>query len=1009
MTTRTDNRTNASGLLRRLMRRLAWFAGHGEGDTQLRRHSPYLLESLEPRILLDATPAPVTFAASGAATIAVSVAQQSGVDTLRIEGTDGSESFAIIKPLSQVSSIVITGSSGADSLELDASLSALKAREITLQFDAGGGSDSVVGADSDTRWTVSGSGIDARFLGTVNWTVMRATGVEAITGTASVDELSVSGAAVWAIPEIGSARVGTLAVSDFDKLSAGSGSTLDYSAYAEPVEVDLSAASATGFSAIGGFSHVTGSAKGDLLVGNGSANSLDGGGGDDTIDGGAGRDTLSGGAGDDLVRVVRDANVTVTAVDVQVNNVREDEISGFETVSLTGGAGANRLDASLFGGAAVLDGLAGNDQLIGGAGDDTIVGSAGADTLSGGDGSDLLLVQLDDVNTDVQLQTSTLRIDLLTASFSSIESASLFGNDRANTINASTFEGQLTIDGGGGNDTIYGSGGADTLTGGLGADVVFGLGGQDLLVEDTTTNFSLSNDGAAIAGGATTLTRLTNQSARLLLTGATGGTYTLTLDGVTTAAIPWNASSEQAGSALRAALGASPSDVLVSVPVEGYGDTGAIFGQGLVIEFAGARAVLDYASISISTSSLVGTVTSTPLVVTNVQRELDSITGVERIQLSGDAGPNKLDASAYGAGGLVLVGGRGDDRLFGGLGADSIDGGKDQDLLSGGGGADTIDGGDGYDTLTETRDADITLTRTTITVAGVAGGLSGIESAVLTGGASANRIDASAFVTVTADTPLYLLDRAFGLQPLGEGKADLRVSLQGIASPIDVALSGTYVGIQRVTEWDGEKNVTRDKEVPLPIFTVGDAAAAIQAAVRAALVEAGAGSSTFAASVSNGRIVLTSSRTIQSLAAVDGSAAPGQLGLVTSTPATSFNGPQLSSGTVTFSGLAGADTLIGSPGDDFFDVGPGDTISGGGGTDTLRATVGNAVLTDARLTLSGSTSGQVDFTGIDRVHLTGGSGNDSIDASTFTLGPVTLEGAGGADTLKGGSREDVFI
>src|SRR5207244_4773539 len=68
------------------------------------------------------------------------------------------------------------------------------------------------------------------------------------------------------------------------------------------------------------------------------------------------------------------------------------------------------------------------------------------------------------------------------------------------------------------------------------------------------------------------------------------------------------------------------------------------------------------------------------------------------------------------------------------------------DTLTGGGGADVLTGGGGVDKVVETRDADFTLTDSTLTIGSDgADTLSGIEQAVLTGGDSANVIDASAF------------------------------------------------------------------------------------------------------------------------------------------------------------------------------------------------------------------------------------------------------------------------
>src|SRR5437667_210302 len=74
-----------------------------------------------------------------------------------------------------------------------------------------------------------------------------------------------------------------------------------------------------------------------------------------------------------------------------------DSLTGFEQGQLTGGAGANTIDASGFSGPVSLDGGAGNDTLIGGAGNDTLRGGLGNDNITGGAGIDTL-VESADVN-----------------------------------------------------------------------------------------------------------------------------------------------------------------------------------------------------------------------------------------------------------------------------------------------------------------------------------------------------------------------------------------------------------------------------------------------------------------------------------------------------------------------------------------------------------------------------------------------------------------------------------
>lgn len=108
-------------------------------------------------------------------------------------------------------------------------------------------------------------------------------------------------------------------------------------------------------------------------------------------------------------------------------------------------------------------------------------------------------------------------------------------------------------------------------------------------------------------------------------------------------------------------------------------------------------------------------------------------------------------------------------------------------------------------------------------------------------------------------------------------------------------------------------------------------------------------------------------------------------------------------------GDAGDDDLMGSGGND--DIHPGlgnDMAKGQGGSgDVLFANVaGLATLVNTSLTQPTETDTLDMF---ERAELTGGSGNDTIDASMFTVGPVKLDGAAGDDVLLGTTFNDELI
>jgi hypothetical protein len=111
----------------------------------------------------------------------------------------------------------------------------------------------------------------------------------------------------------------------------------------------------------------------------------------------------------------------------------------------------------------------------------------------------------------------------------------------------------------------------------------------------------------------------------------------------------------------------------------------------------------------------------------------ENVTG--RIKVLGNAGNDRITL-----GGTVTK----RTELDGGPGNDTITGGGGIDFITGGPGDDSVTGGANVDYVVEAGDVDMTLTATSLTGLGV-DKLVGIERAVLTGGDSANVLNASAF------------------------------------------------------------------------------------------------------------------------------------------------------------------------------------------------------------------------------------------------------------------------
>ena len=106
-----------------------------------------------------------------------------------------------------------------------------------------------------------------------------------------------------------------------------------------------------------------------------------------TLTGGSGIDTLEGGAGVDTVKESGGSFVlTNSSLEGLGWDGRADR--GIEAAHLTGGGGNDLLDARVFSGRVRLEGLDGDDTLLGGFGADTLIGGAGNDSLLGGTGID---------------------------------------------------------------------------------------------------------------------------------------------------------------------------------------------------------------------------------------------------------------------------------------------------------------------------------------------------------------------------------------------------------------------------------------------------------------------------------------------------------------------------------------------------------------------------------------------------------------------------------------------
>lgn len=456
------------------------------------------------------------------------------------------------------------------------------------------------------------------------------------------------------------------------------------------------------------------------------------------------------------------------------------------------------------------------------------------------------------------------------------------------------------------------------------------------------------------------------------------------------------------------------------------------------------------------TDSAVVVVKSTTIVgVGSAPGEAEAIgSGINRIQLVGGESDNLFDASLAnlpvilegnggddillgGSGADQLLGGEGEDSLNGNAGNDTVEGGEDDDTLTGGTGNDSLDGGSGTNTLLETRNASFTLTDTSLSGNGT-DKLIDLQIAHLTGGTSSNTFTVSGWSgtgTLTGgggtDTIVVSKNADFtltnsGLQ-INANMAQLNQEDEftwGLSGFSKAKLTGgagnnTFV----VSEWTGGGTVTggagddtliaeRNANHTLTntsLATIGFGTLSLSGLENAELT-GGAGNNTFTVSGWTGDGRLTGGGGIDTL--VKSKNANFEL-----------SDEQLSTSDgmdLVLDGFSVANLTGGGSANVFLVSawhGTG-TINGSSGTDRIEATRdADTTLTNALLTsiveVDGFNAnggfGSLNLSSIETANLSGGEAGNTLNASQFTLGSVTLQGGAGNDVLIGGSKNDVLI
>ena len=722
-----------------------------------------------------------------------------------------------------------------------------------------------------------------------------------------------------------------------------------------------------------------GNAGNDFLSGGADNDSLDGGDGDDLVSGGQGNDALLGGGttalpGNDSLAEVVDGTLTLTATGM--TGLGTDTVSGFERATLTGGNGNDTINASTFAGIVILSGGGGNDMLFGGLGADTIHGGEGNDTLVGNAGNDSL-------------------------------------------------EGQA------GNDSLTGSAGSDALLGGADDDVYsFAVAATPAEVD---TVIELANEGRDLldfsgvtvavtvnltSDGTTAPNSLASHANRTVRTGAVGqaANFEGARGGSGADAITGNAADNflDGGVGNDTLTGNAGNDTLsggagLDSLVGGVGNDMLNGGDGNDALLGGADNDLYF--FQAATAAEIDTLTEIAGPAEGIDRlDFSSLSIAVSVSLGSDAAlashanrTVKTAAAGQAANFEEALGGAGNDILSGNSATNRLEGGGGNDLLNGLAGNDSLIGGLGDDVyFFQAAIANETDTLTELINEGL------------------DRLDFGALLATNAVTVNLSSDTALAthtnrtLQTSAVGQAENFENANGGAA--NDSLTGNAAnnsltggtGNDTLAGADGNDTLNGGGGNDSLVGQLGDdtyffvATGFTETDTLSEVADAGSDSldfSSLAATVpvtvnlnSDAALATYAGRTIRTASA-------GQ--------AENFENVNGGFGNDLITGNVAANLLRGGFGNDTLEGGAGnDTLEGAPGVDELRHTFdGDQVLTNSTLTGQGVDT----FSGFARVFLTGGNGNNLIDASAFTTGNVTLSGLGGNDTLLGSSLNDSIL